>query len=429
MSNEKPYQLKMNTEELISRAAQTNPQEAIDVARGAMPKATIESLIDQFEKSSYTEESGEEFWYARELQGLLGYDKWQTFSKVIDKAKISCENFGSPVENHFTEVSKMVSIGSNTERPIEDLKLDRYGCYLIAQNADPRKRPVAFAQTYFAIQTRRQELTDRDGVNFDSLSEDQKRLYMRNQVVEQNKLLARAAKGVGVTDGKDFSIFQAKGYQGLYGGRNVKEIAAYKNLPKNAKILDHMGSAELAANLFRITQTEEKLRKDDSICTKAQANFTHYEVGKQVREAMQQISGTLPEDLPAAPDVKKIAKGKKQGKIQERATIQIESKPIDLKNDIWKYALLIMAQKSNHQISTTELIAELPKYITIPEKSLEILEGRKDSKFSQLVRNLKSHKTSKTNFIHKGYAKDIRGGFELTDKGFHFVISEFKDRL
>lgn len=430
MTNEKPLKLDMTMDELVARAAQTNPDELVDVARESMSESTIDDLIDSFEASAHKDEMGMEFWYARELQELLGYSKWENFESAMNRAQESCKNSGVAVENHWLpDVRKSIS-GKGREADIVDYKLSRYACYLIAQNASSKNKAVAFAQTYFAIQTRRQELTDRNGVNFDQLSEAQKRLYMRNQVVEENKRLASAAKGAGVVSGPDFSVFQAKGYQGLYGGRNVKEILLHKGLPKGAKILDHMGSAELAANLFRITQTEEKLRKEQ-IYGKEKANTAHYEVGQQVRKAMQQIGGTLPEDLPAECDVKKLAKQEKhpQVAVKYEKPKQIENKPVNLGEDIWKYALLIMAQKQDGETSTTELIAELPKYIQIPEQSLQPLQGRKDNKFTQLVRNLKSHKTTKTNFIYQGYAEDVKGGFKITEKGRQFVMSEFKDRL
>ena len=267
--------------------------------------------------------------------------------------------------------------------------------------------------------------------DFNALSEDERRLYLRNQVRESNKTLAEAAKGSGVQTGQDFNIFQSHGYQGLYGGRTVPAIRARRNLPATAKILDHMGSAELAANLFRITQTEEKLRKG-GIPSKYLANRAHYEVGKRVRQAMIEMSGTAPESLPVAPDVKKIERllsKKISGTTNAVLPASHTEHEVDLTADLWKYALLIMVQRPGMAILTTDLIAELPNYITIPPSIEAENASRKDSKFSQLVRNLKSHKESKTNFIFLGLAEDIPGGFRATEKGLSFVKDYFKDRI
>jgi methylphosphotriester-DNA--protein-cysteine methyltransferase len=332
----------------------------------------------------------------------------------------------------------MVKVGSGAERDIGDVLLDRYACYLTAQNASARLKQVAFAQTYFAIQTRRQELTDREGIDFDALSENHKRLYLRNQVVAENKKLNSAAKAAGVTSGGDFGKFHNKGYQGLYGGRGVDEIKQYKSLPSKANILDHMGSTELAANLFRITQTEEKLRSKN-IRGKEAACDAHYEVGVKVRQTMKELSGILPEDLPVAEDVKKIARQeRKQQRMraipaQQRIEAPLaapkatETLEIDLRKDLWKYALLIMSVAPGGTISTTDMISEMPSYITLSDEHLSVNTSRKDSKFSQIVRNLKSHKTTKTNFIYQGYAQDITGGFKITQKGLDFVREYFKD--
>lgn len=246
-----------------------------------------------FENIKHINDDGQEFWYARELQEVLEYAEWRNFLKTIDKAKTACESSDNKISDHFVDVNKMVSLGSGANREINDLILSRYACYLIVMNGDPRKEVIALGQTYFAVKTRQQELID----NYDELSEDQKRLSIRNEIVAHNKSLAEAAQMAGVIEPKDYAIFQNKGYQGLYGGLGAKEIHARKGLKKSQKILDHMGSTELAANLFRATQTDEKLRREN-IKGKQAANRTHYEVGKKVRQTIKELGGTMPEDLP-----------------------------------------------------------------------------------------------------------------------------------
>lgn len=246
-----------------------------------------------FENIKHINDSDQEFWYARELQEVLEYTEWRNFSKTIDKAKTSCIASGNEISDHFVDINKVVSIGSGAGREIEDLILSRYACYLIVMNGDPRKEVVALGQTYFAVKTRQQELIE----NYNELSENQKRLAIRNEMIAHNKSLAEAAQMAGVIEPKDYAIFQNKGYQGLYGGLGVKEIHERKGLKKSQKILDHMGSTELAANLFRATQTDEKLRREN-IKGKQNANRTHYEVGKKVRQTIKELGGTMPEDLP-----------------------------------------------------------------------------------------------------------------------------------
>lgn len=248
-----------------------------------------------FESIRQMDEDGHEFWYARELQPLLDYASWDKFKRVVDKAMVACSQSGQSVPDHFSQVGKMITAGKGAQREVLDYCLSRYACYLIVQNADPSKAIIAQGQTYFAIQTRRQELADE--IDFQQLDENQKRLYLRNELRSHNKQLVEAAQQAGVMTDLDFAVFQNHGYQGLYGGMSAKEIHAHKGLKKSQKILDHMGSTELAANLFRATQTEDKLRRDN-IKGKAQANQTHYQVGKTVRETIAQLGGTMPEDLP-----------------------------------------------------------------------------------------------------------------------------------
>lgn len=253
----------------------------------------FETDESQFDDIKHLTEDGDEFWYARELQKVLEYTEWRNFSKVIEKSKIACSNSGIEVDDHFVEVNKMVDIGSGTEREVLDYELSRYACYLIMQNGDPRKEIIALGQTYFAIKTRQQEVIE----NYDSLTESQKRLAIRNEITTHNKALAEAAQKAGIVEPVDFAAFQNWGYKGLYGGMDMRAIHEHKGLKKSQKILDHMGSTELAANLFRATQTEEKLRRDN-IQGKGNANQTHYEVGKKVRQTIKDLGGTMPEDLP-----------------------------------------------------------------------------------------------------------------------------------
>ena len=248
-----------------------------------------------FEGIRQTDAEGHEHWLARDLAKVLEYSQYRHFLPVLDRAKEACRNSGQPVEDHMEDVLTMVEIGSGAKREVEDIRLSRYACYLIVQNADPSKSVIANGQTYFAIQTRRQELADDQ--KFAQLSEDEKRLAIRNELAAHNKYLAAAAKDAGVESPLDYAIFQDHGYKGLYGGMGAKDIHAQKGLKKSQKILDHMGSTELAANLFRATQAEEKLRRDQ-VQGKRQANQTHYEVGSKVRQTIADLGGTMPEQLP-----------------------------------------------------------------------------------------------------------------------------------
>lgn len=249
-----------------------------------------------FDGIRHLDDEGNEYWLARQLAKVLEYSEYRHFLPVVGRARAACENSGQRVADHFEDVLGMVGIGSGAQRPVEDVRLSRYACYLIVQNGDPSKPVIANGQTYFALQTRRQELAD-DATPFAQLSEDDKRLATRNELATHNKHLAAAAKGAGVETGLDYAIFQDHGYRGLYGGLGAKDIHARKGLKKSQKILDHMGSTELAANLFRATQTEEKLRRDQ-VRGKTQANQTHFEVGQKVRQTIDELGGTMPERLP-----------------------------------------------------------------------------------------------------------------------------------
>jgi DNA-damage-inducible protein D len=267
-----------------------------------------------FKQIKQVDTDGNEFWSARDLAKVLGYLEYRNFKPVITKAKEACKNSNQDVLDHFVDLHEMVKIGSGAIRKIEDIKLSRYACYLIVQNADPGKEVVALGQTYFAVQTRIQEIQQMEAYNR-LATEEEKRLFLRNELSRHNTQLAAAAKNAGVVEPVDYAIFQNHGYKGLYGGLDAKAIHTRKGLKKSQQILDHMGSTELAANLFRATQTEEKLRREN-IKGKTAANQTHYEVGKTVRKTIKELGGTMPEDLPTADSIKKLEKGKEIKKVK-----------------------------------------------------------------------------------------------------------------
>jgi len=248
---------------------------------------------DTFEAIKHVSPRGTEYWFGRELQTALEYTEWRNFMGVIEKAKQACETSDVSVPDHFVDVNKTIGMPKGAKKTIADVALTRYACYLIMQNADPSKEVIALGQTYFAIQTRRQELADQ----FPELPESERRLAIRSELAKHNTQLADAAHDAGVIDPLDYAIFQNEGYKGLYGGLTAKDIHNKKKLKKSQQILDHMGSEELAANLFRATQTEAKLRREN-IKGKAKANAAHYEVGGTVRRTIEELGGTMPEDLP-----------------------------------------------------------------------------------------------------------------------------------
>lgn len=273
-----------------------------------MSKRVTKKTRETFESIKRTDDLNQEFWTARELAKVLGYTDYRNFLEVARKAWTACLNSGVDAHDHFVVFNEMVSIGSGAERQIDNIKMTRYACYLAVQNANPSKPIVAQAQTYFAIQTRRTEIfLDKNS----PLTEDEeKRLLLRREMKKHNTKLAGAAKEAGVSTSVDYAIFQNYGYEGLYGGLDRKDIHKRKGLKPSQDILDHMGSTELAANLFRATQTEEKLRKDE-ITGKENANRVHKEVGAKVRQAIKDIGGTMPENLPVVDSIKKLERKEK----------------------------------------------------------------------------------------------------------------------
>lgn len=269
-------------------------------AQASSQERAIRRIISAFEKAALFQQDGTEFWLGRDLAHLLRYKDIRNFLLVVEKAKIACRNSGIDPGNHFVDVTEMVVVGSGARRPIEDLKLSRYACYLIAQNADARKQPVAFAQTYFAVQTQLQEKREEEAP-----PADMQRIRLRREISTHNKRLASAAKTAGVVRPLDYAVFQNAGYKGLYGGLDRNGIQTHKGLGKAANILDHMGSTELAANLFRATQAEEKLRRD-GLRGKDAANRAHFDVGKKVRQTIRELGGDMPEDLPVEEDIKTV---------------------------------------------------------------------------------------------------------------------------
>lgn len=273
-----------------------------------------ESIIniteENFESIKHVDENGVEYWNARELMSILTYSKWGNFEKVINKAKEACENSDISVFDCFAEVGKPIISGKGKEEIIKDYKLTRYACYLIAQNGDPRKKAIALAQTYFAVKTRKQELTEQE---YKELSEDEKRLYTRKNVKDKNKYLFKTAKDSGV---KNFGKFNNYGYRGLYDGETAEDIKNRKGIGEKEDILDYMGSTELAANLFRITQTDEVL-KNKKVKDENTACQTHHDVGQAVRQTIKRIGGTMPEDLPTPNKSAKMLEKEKNKKLKK----------------------------------------------------------------------------------------------------------------
>ena len=258
----------------------------------------MSNQITPFEEIRRTNPAGNEFWSSRDFARVLGYADYRNFQSVIESARTACFNSGQRVDDHFVEVTDMIEIGKGGQRPVQTVMMSRYACYLVIQNADPAKEIVALGQTYFAVQARRQELSDEE-------VEDRRRLAIRSDLRTHDSQLADAAKDAGVIEPRDYVIFQNHGYMGLYDGLGAQDIHARKGLKKGQQILDHMGSTELAANLFRATQAEDKLRREQ-ITGKDKANKAHREVGAKVRQTIKELGGTMPEHLPAVASIKKL---------------------------------------------------------------------------------------------------------------------------
>jgi DNA-damage-inducible protein D len=288
----------------------------------------MEAQSPDFESIKQISPYQAEYWSARDLAPLLGYNKWQNFEVAIQRAMMACEQVGQIVNDHFTDTSKLIDVGKGAQRPVQDYLLSRFACYLIAQNGDPRKKEIAEAQAYFAVSTRRQELAQ-------LLEEQEERLKLRESVSENNKALAQAASQAGVLS-QNFGVFQNAGYKGLYGGLGVADVKERKQVDQREDLLDRMGRAELAANDFRITQTEERLRKEGAI-GQSNAMEVHNEIGKKVRKAIEDIGGTMPEDLAPEPSLKPLldAKHRKQKKLRSK-TNKDDTTGISPQDALWE---------------------------------------------------------------------------------------------
>ena len=264
-----------------------------------MPEQLDAVMMALGEKRKVSKNGGE-YWMARDIQSVLGYSRWENFEKIVQKARQSCESAGVELRDHFRDVTKMIEVGKGAMVPTQDFFLTRYACYLVAMNGDTSKSEIATAQAYFAIQTRMQEVRQQ-------LTGEEQRIQLRERVRDRNKSLASTAKHAGV---QKFAIFQAAGYQGLY-EMGLGEIKRHKGIGANEDLLDRAGRTELAANEFRITQTEEKLVRD-RVNSERQAINTHLEVGQEVRKTIKKLGGTMPEKLPAEPSIKKLVTRRKK---------------------------------------------------------------------------------------------------------------------
>lgn len=392
-------------------------------------RAFMRELFDNLE-SIRNEHENIEFWFARDLQKILGYKRWENFTHAISKAKNSCINSGFNEVDHFRDITKMVSIGSDAKREIEDIALTRYACYLIAQNGDSRKIEIAFAQTYFAEQTRKFELIEKR-------MEEYERLDAR----EKLKITEHRLSGIVYKRGFDkidFGIMRSKGDEALFGCA-TQSMKNKLGIPKNRPLADFLDTVIIKGKDFAAAMTYFKIEELNLYGVESITN-EHVINNVTVRKALIE-RGIYPERLPAKEDIKKVERKiksdeKKLAKIKmddieidETNEKEYEIHTINISKDLWKIALLIMATKPGGIITTRELIEEIPKYIIFPEKYKEISEIKKEPKYVQVIRNLKSNKRNKTNFINQGYVTDIRGGYQITKKGLDFVREEFKDYI
>lgn len=284
--------------------------------------------VSLFEQIRLESEDGVEYWSARDLAKVLGYSKWEKFRNAIERAEVACENSGQSVEDHFLHTTRVSTFGRGGQREIEDVHMSRYGCYLLVQNADPGKPAVAMGQTYFAVQTHRQEQADQ----LAGLTEEQRRLYLRGEISVYNRRLAEAANLAGVVEPVDFAIFTDHGYMGLYGGLRSRDIQKRKGLKPSQHILDHMSGTELAANLFRVTQTEDKLRRE-GIQGKTRANQTHYDVGRKVRQTIQELGGSPPEELPTPGESVQQLRRKAEKRLKQGGQLPLLDEGVGSKNE------------------------------------------------------------------------------------------------
>ena len=388
----------------------------------------VKQLFSTFEKQKRTD--GEiEYWYARDIQLLLSYKRWEDFKKVIEKARAACENSRIDSDDHFRYVPKMVSIGSKAERNIEDVALTRYACYLIAQNGDPRKIEIAFAQTYFATQTRKLELIEQT-------LKDMERVEARHKLQETERHLSGVVYQRGFAN-KDFGIMRSKGDQALFGGRSTQTMKARLDVPKSRPLADFTDTVIIKGKDFAAAMTAFNTEAND-LYGVTQITNEHVLNNESVRQAL--LSRCIyPERLPKREDIRKVERKLRSqeveppseneaiGKISESVEKEFELYIIDVSKDLWKIALLIMATKLGGIVTTKELIEEIPNYIEIPDTAYEDSDTRKEPRYYQIVRNLKSNKKNRTSVFARGYANDIRGGFQITQAGLDFVKETFKD--